>query len=180
MQDIFAFLIKILPRRSGTEVTRRSLTTGGTEEHRVERGLFFPVISVDHALDPVPQVGDVKINQQADPYPAQPQVRQELCLMHGMDRLDALHFDDNQTLDNEIYAVSQFDSFSVENHWQTDLAGDCESSFSKFMSKTSLVGALQQPRTEYSVNVHGGRHDRSRNLINANRLERWRRSNHSN
>ena len=43
------------------------VTTGNTEEHKVVRGLFFPGIPVDHTLDSVPQVGDVEIDQQADP-----------------------------------------------------------------------------------------------------------------
>src|SRR5271170_775900 len=99
--------------------------------------------------------------------------------MNWMDRLDAFHFDDHQILDNEVYSVSQFDFFTVENHRQTDLAGDCKSAFSKLMGKTSLVGALQQSWTKDGVDVHGGRHHCSRELVNANLLERWRRSNHS-
>jgi hypothetical protein len=122
----------------------------------------------------------MEINQQADPDAAQPHVRQKLCLMNWMDRLDALHFDDNQIFNDEVDPVAQLDSFTVENHWQTDLAPDRKSAFPKLMSKTSLVGALQESGTQYGVHMHGGRNDSSRNLVDANRLERWRRSNHSN
>jgi len=106
------------------------LTTGDTEEHRVERGLFFPAVPVDHALDSVPQVGDVKVNQQTDSDAAQSHIRQKLRLVDGMNRLDTLHFDDHELFDDEVDPVPQFDSFPVENHWQTDLAGDCKSAFS--------------------------------------------------
>jgi hypothetical protein len=140
----------------------------------------LPAVSVDHALNSVPQVGDVEINQQADSDAAQSQVRQKLRLMNWMDCFDALHFDDNQILDDQVDPVAQFDFFSVENHRQPDLAGDCKSAFPKFMSKTSLVGALQQSGTKYGVNVHSRRHDCARNLVNANRRDRWCRSDHSN
>ena len=44
MQDIFEFFTKILPTRSGTEVTQvgpKVFTTGDTEEHRVTRDLAY-------------------------------------------------------------------------------------------------------------------------------------------
>ena len=114
----------------------------------------------------------MEINQQTDSDTAQPHVRQKLRLMNRMDRLSALHFDDHELFNDQVDPVAQLDSFTVENHRQTNLAGDCKPAFSKFMSKTSLVRALQQPRAEDGVNVHGGRHDSPRNLVDANRLER--------
>jgi hypothetical protein len=125
-------------------------------------------------------VGDMEINEQADSNAAQPHVRQKLRLVDWMNRFNALHFDDYELFDDEVDPVPKLDSFSVENYRQPDLAGNYEPALSKFMSKTSLIGAFQQTRAEHGVNVHGGRHDSSRNLVDANRLEGWRRSNHSN
>jgi hypothetical protein len=146
MQDIFEFFSKFLSTkvRYGGNASK-VITTGDTEEHRVERGLFFPAISVDHALDPVPQVGDMEINQQTDSDAAQPHVRQKLRLMDWMNRFNALHFDDHELFDDQVDPVAQLDSFSVENHRQTNLAGNCKPAFSKFMSKTSLIRAPADP-----------------------------------
>jgi len=63
--------------------------------------------------------------------------------MNRMDRADALDFDDNQLLDDQIDAVSELDLFSVEDHRKTDLAGDLKSPFPKLMRETSLVGVLK-------------------------------------
>jgi len=52
--------------------TSQTFNTEDTEEHRV--GLLFPVFAVDHALDSVPQMCHVEIDQQADSDSAQPHV----------------------------------------------------------------------------------------------------------
>ncbi len=67
-------------------------------------------------------------------------------MMDWMDRLNAFHFNDDYVFDDQINSVSKFDLLSVVNDRKTDLATHFESAFSKLMSKTSLVSALQQSR----------------------------------
>ncbi|MGA8271755.1 MAG: hypothetical protein WB919_09380 [Candidatus Sulfotelmatobacter sp.] len=85
--------------------------------------------------------------------------------MDRMDCLNALYLDDNQPLDNQIDPVAQFDLFPIVYNRQSDLTRYFDSTLSQLMSKTSLVSTFQQPRPEYSMNVHGGRHDGPRDLI---------------
>jgi len=56
----------------------------------------FPIPAVHHALDAVFQVGDVEVNQQADVFLAEAQIREQLGLVDGVDGLDALDLDDDQ------------------------------------------------------------------------------------
>jgi hypothetical protein len=71
-------------------------------------------------------VGYVEINEQSCANAAEPQVRQELGLVNGMDRFYAFHFDDDGVLDDPIDAVPEFDFLAVVDHGQTDLAGHAE------------------------------------------------------
>ena len=67
MQYFFEFILQIIVSgQCGTRVMRTELrlTTGDTEERR--KFLLLPVVTVDHALDSVPQVQDVEVDQQAD------------------------------------------------------------------------------------------------------------------
>ncbi len=90
--------------------------------------------------------------------------------MDGMNGVNALHFDDDQLLDDQIDPVPQFDLFSVENYGQTNLAGHFESALSKFMGETALISAFEQTWPEDRMNVHSGRHDGARNLIDPKRM----------
>lgn len=156
----------------------KSVNTGDTEEHRVD--LLFPVPAVDHALDSVAEMRHVKINQQAYADTAQTHIRQELSLMNRMDRIYALHFDDNQAFDDQIDPVSEFDFFSVENHRQPNLARHLKAALSEFVGEATLAGAFQQPRPKHGVDVHGRRNDRPRNLVDAKRSKRRSGSSHPN
>jgi hypothetical protein len=120
--------------------------------HRGHRGtqgrtrpLFFLAITGDHSLDSVPQLGEVEIDEKPNAHTAQPPIGQQLSLMYRMDCFNAFHFDDNECLDDQVDAISEFDPLAVVNHRKPDLAGDDETSFSKLMRQASLVGALSNP-----------------------------------
>jgi len=100
--------------------------------------------------------------------------------MNRMDPFHALHFHDDQVLDDQIDPIPQFDLLSVEYNWQPDLTGHAEAAFSEFMGKTALISAFEQPRSEDRMNVHCGRHDRARNLIYSKLSKRRNRSRHPN
>jgi len=129
--------------------------------------LFFPVFAVDHAFDSVSQLGDMEVNEQSDSDTAQPHVRHQLRLMNRMDRLDAFHLDNDEGLDDQVDPVSQLDPFVVVNHRQPDLAGDSQAAFAQFMSKASLISALQQPRSEQRMNSHRTGNDCTADLVRA-------------
>jgi hypothetical protein len=148
MQDFFEFFGKILSAGSVTEVTADFYTTEGTEEHRDSKALFFPAPSVNHAGNPVPQVGDMEINQQPDSDAAQPHVRQELCLMNRMDGLDAFHFHDDEGLDDQVDAIAKLDLLTVVHHRQANLACCSQTALPQLMGETRLVGAFQKPRSK--------------------------------
>ena len=59
-----------------------------------------------------------------------------------MDCLNAFHFDDNECLDDQVDAISEFDPLAVVNHRKPDLAGDNETSFSKLNVSGKPGGAL--------------------------------------
>ena len=137
---------------------------GDIEEHGVK--LLLPVPTIDHALDSIPQVSDVEVNQQTNSDTAQPHVREKLRLMDGMNCIDALYFDDNHILDDQINPVPKLNLLSVEKHRQADLAGHREAALPDLMGKTALIRAFQQSWPQRRMNMHGTRHDGARNLVN--------------
>lgn len=84
------------------------LTTESTEEHRGCSRSWFPSVflrvlcgeeflvpikTIDHALDAVAEVSDVKVDQQADMPAAEAQVGEQLGMVDEMNCFDRFHFD---------------------------------------------------------------------------------------
>jgi len=61
---------------------------------------------VDHSLDPVAHLRDVKVHQISELEPTQSQVAQELASMHGQYRFDRFEFDGNAIIDHKVDAKS--------------------------------------------------------------------------
>src|SRR5882672_2326430 len=99
--------------------------------------------------------------------------------MNWMDRVYAFHFDDDKTLDDQIDSVAEFDLFSIENHRQGDLACHIKAALFEFMGEAALIRAFEQPGPQNGVNVHRGRDNRARNLIDPMRLKGEGGSSHS-
>src|SRR5258707_4700506 len=89
--------------------------------------------------------------------------------MNGMDRLNALHLDDDEGLDDKVDAISQFDSFVVVNHGKPDLTSDNQAALAQLVSKAGLIGALQHPWSEERMNSHGAGNDCTTDLIHTER-----------
>jgi hypothetical protein len=53
--------------------------------------------------------------------------------MDWVDRLNALHFNDNQPLDNQVDPIPKLDSFAVVDNGQADLSSNAQSAFCQFM-----------------------------------------------
>lgn len=76
----------------------KGFTTEDTEDHRGKEpwsGLSFPVFTVDHALDTVPEMRDVEVDQESDLLSAETHVGEELCVVYSVKRFHAFHFDNN-------------------------------------------------------------------------------------
>jgi hypothetical protein len=97
-----------------------------------------------------------------------------------MDCFHALHFDDNHILNDQVDAVSKLNLFPIEHHRQSNLTGYCESAFSQFMSETGLIRTFQQPRSQHGVDMHRGRYNRPRELVNPNWLQAGNSRSHEN
>jgi hypothetical protein len=62
--------------------------------------------------------------------------------MDGMDRLNALHLNDDKILDNYVYPIPKLDFFTVVNDRQTDLASHVKPALAHFVFEAGLVYAL--------------------------------------
>ncbi len=168
---------KVLSGRSGAEVTgffrvevkvkilNTELHRGRTESHR--KKLFLPIVAVHHTLDSVTQVGYVEVDEKTYPDSAQPQIRKKLGMVDRMDCFDRLHFYDYQIFYQQVDAITEFNLFTVEDHWQTDLAGNAETAFFQIVGETALICAFQQARPEHRMDVHGGGNDSAGDLVDA-------------
>ena len=85
--------------------------------------------------------------------------------MNRMNCIDALHFDNDQILDDQIDPVPKFNFLSVENDRKADLAGHFKAALSEFVGETALICAFEQAGPEHGMNVHSRRDDCTRNLI---------------
>jgi hypothetical protein len=125
----------------------------------------MPVRPEDHTLDPVPQVGHVEVNQQADMNSAQAHVSQELRLMDWMNCVYTLDFHNHSVLDYEVHPKPQLDLLAFINHRQSDLRGNMPTTRAEFMSQTCLINALKQPRTKNRMDFHRGVDYRPSDLV---------------
>jgi hypothetical protein len=85
--------------------------------------------------------------------------------MDGMNGVDALNFDKNQILNDQIDPVSKLNFLSLENYRQPDLACHFKAVLSEVMGEAALVNTFKQPRSKHRVDVHCRRNDRTGNLI---------------
>ena len=87
--------------------------------------------------------------------------------MHGMNRFNAFHLDDDDILDYQVDPIAQFDFFAIIDDRQADLASDVKSAFCQFMLKTGLICALQQSGAEQRVDLHRTGNDFACDLVDA-------------
>jgi len=107
-----------------------------------------------HALDSVPEVKNVEVDEQSHADSAEAHVGQELRFVNGMYGVCGFHFDDDSGFDKEIDSISELKFVALINNWQGHFCRDLESSTSQFVRKAALVGTFQEPWTEYGVNFH--------------------------
>lgn len=134
----------------GTEVSLPKPLTQGAQRQtlRTTESLLFPVSAVYHTLYSFAKVEDMEVDQQADGDSAQSHIGQQLCLMDGMERLNAFHLDDDGSLDYQVYPVTEINFFAVIDDGQADLASDTKPAFCQFMLQAGLICAFQQSRPE--------------------------------
>jgi hypothetical protein len=129
----------------------------------------LPGIAIDHALDPIPEVGDVEFDQEADSDAAEPHVGEQLGLVNGMDCLNAFHLDNDKVLDQQVYAISKFDPLALVNDAQSDLAGNVYALLPKFVQQAGVIGTFEQAWAQHGMDFHGCRHNLASDVVNARR-----------
>jgi hypothetical protein len=103
----------------------------------------------------VTQVWHVEVNQEAQFEMTDFQVGHELCDVHRQEFFNAFNFDDQTLLDDEINAVgSRQRDVSVDNR-KSHLVLDMQAGLVEFVKQTGTNRALQHPRRECTMNLHG-------------------------
>src|SRR5271157_2139025 len=89
-----------------------------------ERSIFQ---AIDDARNTVLDQGYVEIDQQAKPLVRQPQIGEQLFLVHGRDLRDRLDFDDHAVLDHQIGAKPHFEASAFVDYGDHLLLRDAQS-----------------------------------------------------
>jgi hypothetical protein len=110
---------------------------------------------------------DVEIDQEAHWKSAEAHVGQQLGMVDGVNGFYRFHFYDDSAFDYEIHPITEFEPLSLVDQRQTDLSCYLETSGSEFVRQAGLVGALQKARAEDGVDLHGGIHDRTGDVVYA-------------
>lgn len=140
-------------------------------------GVFLPVIPIHHSLDPILQMLNMEIDQQANLSSTQAHVRQQLSLMYGIDCFDTLDLDYDAVRNDEINAISEIDLLAQINDRKSNFTGDLEAMFSKFVDEARAICAFKQTGAKRSMNSHCGADDLTRDLIDL-RSDLLRRCSH--
>jgi hypothetical protein len=80
-------------------------------------------------------------------------MRKQLSLVHGMDRLFTLRFDNDSSLDNEVRTKSAIQLDPLINQRDSLLPLDPKSQLLKLVSQTSLISRFEEPRAKPSMNL---------------------------
>jgi hypothetical protein len=110
-------------------------------------------------------VGYVEVYKQADGFATQLQVREELSLMDRRDAIYRLESNDHQILHEQINAIAELELHTVVDHREADLRVGAVAGLAEFVLESGSVGALQQARAKFGVNLHGGRDDGMADLL---------------
>jgi hypothetical protein len=85
---------------------------------------------------------NVKVEQQSDFHAAQFQIRENLCHVNVSDRFDALEFQNNALIHNQVEKIAHIELHPVILDGQRNFAFHKEAIFDQFMLETSVVSAL--------------------------------------
>ncbi|HKW73970.1 MAG TPA: hypothetical protein VJN64_00465 [Terriglobales bacterium] len=111
-------------------------------------------ITLDKSLDSIPQMANMKVDQQANVLLAQPQIGNNLRFMNGCDLLDTFQFENHQIIYNHVDPVTRINANSLKNNRQFQLALNLKATFSQQMAEARSVSALQKPGTELRMDLH--------------------------
>ena len=109
-----------------------------------------------HAAKPVAQMHYVKVDQQANIFPAQLEISNQLCQMNGVNRIYCLDFDDHRILHENVNSESEIDPLAVIVHRKGRLRGSSKATLSQLTHQADLVDALQQSRSQSRMDFHRG------------------------
>ena len=135
--------------------------------HRGAQGLLAPILTIHHALDSVPEMEDVEVDQQAHTHSAEAQVRQELSLMNWMDCLGGFYLHHYPVLHDQVDAVAYFDFLALVHHGQSHLRRDVKTSASEFVCEAGLVSTFEKAGAEKRVDSYRGADDTAGDFIDA-------------
>lgn len=102
-------------------------------------------------MDTLLKVGDVEVDQEADTFTAEPQIRQQLRVVNGQDRLDRFHLDDHCVVDEQIDSIAELDRESVVHNGKDLLGFDGASGPSDLVRQTRPVRPFEQARSQSGV-----------------------------
>ena len=134
--------------------------------HRVAQVLLAPILTIHHALDSVPEMEDIEVDQQPYWQSAETKVRQQLSLMNGMDCLGRF-FHHYPVLHDQVDAVAYFDFLALVHHGQSHLRRDVKTSASEFVCEAGLVSTFEKAGAEKRVDFYRGADDTAGDFIDA-------------
>lgn len=96
----------------------------------------------------------MEIDEQPNGKIQQPEVRQELGLIHGMQRLFALQFHGDQAVNNQVGAESAIEFYRFVHQRHGLLPLHLQPGHFEFVLHACLVCRLQKARAEFSMDFH--------------------------
>jgi hypothetical protein len=110
---------------------------------------------VDNTRDAVPDERHVEINQQAEAFVGQAEVRKKLLFVDWGKDLDRFDFHNDFVFNDQIGPEAGFDADTIINHWNRRLARRPETSPAKFIRQNRMVDRFQQARPQPDMDVEG-------------------------
>ena len=124
----------------------------------------------DNTSDTVPQVNNVEIDQESQRAATQLEMRDQLGLMDGQERIHGLELRDDPVFDQEVDSVAHVQTNTLKLNRNRQLTGYLKPLVREHMGDARLIGALQKPWTQRSVDAKRGIQKLRRNLLDTDLL----------
>jgi hypothetical protein len=99
----------------------------------------------------VDELVDVEVHEQALSQIQQPEVRQHLCLMDRLQAFDALQFDEQRVLDDEVRPVGATQAHAFVKDWNRDIALESDAVQLELMGQAGVIRRLEETGADRSM-----------------------------
>src|ERR1700687_3997431 len=135
---------------------------------------FLPVRAVHKALNSVPRVDNVEVDQQSERSATEFQIRDDLSLMNRRDCVYRLDLHDDEILNHQIHSIPNFQLHTSIDHGKADLTFSLHARLVEFVVQAGLIGAFEQSSAQLRMNLHRSADDGMANFLRTPSMDRDR------